>query len=332
MTAGYGDYYRGKRVMITGGLGFIGSNLAMRLVALGAAPVLVDSLVPQYGGNLFNVHGFEHGVRINIADVRDENSMHYLVQGHDVLFNLAGQVSHLDSMRDPYTDLEINARAQVSVLEACRKNNPSIKVVFTSTRQIYGKPDYLPVDERHLVHPTDVNGINKMAGEWYHIVYNNVYGVRATSLRLTNTYGPRMLVKTDRQTALGWFVRLALDGREIQVFGDGRQKRDYTYVDDVVEALLLAGANDAANGEVFNLGGPEPVSHVQLIDTLCTVAGCGSYRLVPFPAERKAIDIGDFYADYSKITRVLGWRPQIGLREGLQRTVDFYREHREHYW
>jgi UDP-glucose 4-epimerase len=332
MTAGYGDFYGGKHVMITGGLGFIGSNLARRLVALQAHILLVDSLVPQYGGNLFNIHGIEDKVRVNIADVRDENSMDYLVQKQDVMFNLAGQVSHLDSMRDPYTDLEINTRAQLSILEACRKHSPTIKIVYSSTRQIYGKPDYLPVDERHLLHPTDVNGINTMAGEWYHIVYNNVYGVRATSLRLTNTYGPRMLVKNDRQTALGWFIRLVLDDREIQIFGDGTQKRDYTYVDDVVEALLLAGASDAANGEVFNLGGIGPVSHLELIRLLCEVAGCGGYRLVPFPPERARIDIGDFYADHSKIQRVLGWKPEIDLREGLRRTVEFYRQHREHYW
>lgn len=332
MTAGYGDFYRHRRVLITGGLGFIGSNLARRLVELEAQTLLVDSLVPQYGGNLFNINDIADRVKVNIADVRDENSMNYLVQNQDVMFNLAGQVSHLDSMRDPYTDLEINTRAQLSILEACRKNNPALKVVYSSTRQIYGRPDYLPVDERHLVHPTDVNGINTMAGEWYHIVYSNVYGVRATSLRLTNTYGPRMMVKNDRQTALGWFIRLVMDGREIQVFGDGQQKRDYTYVDDVVEALLLAGASDKANGEVFNLGGLEPVSHLQLMQTLCEVAGCGGYRLAPFPAERKVIDIGDFYADFGKIERALGWRPKIGLRDGLERTVSFYRQHREHYW
>jgi len=331
MTA-YGDFYSGRPVMITGGLGFIGSNLARRLVDIEANVLIVDSLIPQYGGNLFNIHGIEDRVRVNIADVRDETSMHYLVQGQDVMFNLAGQVSHLDSMRDPYTDLEINTRAQLSILEACRKNNPRIKIVYSSTRQIYGKPDYLPVDERHLVHPTDVNGINTMAGEWYHIVYNNVYGVRATSLRLTNTYGPRMMVKNDRQTALGWFIRLAMDGQQIQLFGDGQQKRDYTYVDDVVEALLLAGANDAANGEVFNLGGLEPTSHLQLIALLCEVAGCGGFRLVPFPPERQAIDIGDFYADYSKIRSTLSWQPLVPLREGLQRTVEFYRRNREHYW
>ena len=332
MTHGYGDSYRGKHVLITGGLGFIGSNLARRLVALGANCLLVDSLVPQYGGNLFNIDGIEDKLRVNIADVRDENSMDYLVQKQDLMFNLAGQVSHLDSMRDPYTDLEINTRAQLSILEACRKNNATIKIVYSSTRQIYGKPDYLPVDERHLVHPTDVNGINTMAGEWYHIVYNNVYGLRATSLRLTNTYGPRMMVKNDRQTALGWFIRLAMEDKEIQIFGTGQQKRDYTYVDDVVEALLLAGASDAANGEVFNLGGPEPVSHLQLIHTLCEVVGCGGYRLAPFPPERRVIDIGDFYADYTKIEQVLGWRPLVGLREGLQRTIEFYRTYGEHYW
>jgi UDP-glucose 4-epimerase len=332
MVVGYGDYYRAKRVMITGGLGFIGSNLARRLVELGADIMLVDSLIPQYGGNLFNISGIEDKLRVNIADVRDENGMDYLVKRQDVMFNLAGQVSHIDSMRDPYTDLDINTRAQLSILEACRKNNPAIKIVYSSTRQIYGKPDYLPVDERHLVHPTDVNGINTMAGEWYHIVYNNVYGVRATSLRLTNTYGPRMMVKTDRQTALGWFIRLAMDDKQIQIFGDGQQKRDYTYVDDVVEALLLAGATDASNGEVFNLGGLEPVSHLHLIRTLCAVAGCGGYQIVPFPPERKAIDIGDFYADYAKIKRVLGWQPVVGLSEGLQRTVEFYRENREYYW
>lgn len=332
MTDAYREFYRGRRVMITGGLGFIGSNLARQLVDLGADVLIVDSMLVGSGGNLFNIDGIADRVRVNIADVRMPSTMGVLAKGREVIFNLAGQVSHIDSMRDPYTDLEINTRAQLSILEACRKNNPAIKIVYSSTRQIYGKPDYLPVDERHLVHPTDVNGINTMAGEWYHIVYNNVYGVRATSLRLTNTYGPRMMVKTDRQTALGWFIRLAMDAQTIQIFGDGQQKRDYTYVDDVVEALLLAGASDASNGEVFNLGGLEPVSHLQLIRTLCSVAGCGGYKIVPFPPERKAIDIGDFYADHSKIQRVLGWQPVVGLSEGLKRTIEFYRANREYYW
>ena len=322
-----------RPVMITGGLGFIGSNLARRLVELGARLLIVDSLVPDYGGNLFNITGIEDRVQVNIADVRDENSMNYLVRGQDYVFNLAGQVSHLDSMRDPYTDLEINCRSQLSILEACRKNNPGVKIVFASTRQIYGVPDYLPVDERHLLHPTDVNGINKMAGEWYHIVYNNVYGVRAASLRLTNTYGPRMLVKHNRQTFLGWFIRQSIDGEEITIYGDGRQKRDFTYVDDVVDAFLRAACSEAASGQCFNLGGLEPISLKDLTELLLEIAGSQSgYRLVPFPPERKIIDIGDFYADYFKIQHVLGWQPTIDLREGLRRTVEYYRQYKEHYW
>jgi len=328
----YLDAFAGKRCLVTGGLGFIGSNLARRLVELEAQVLLVDSLIPEYGGNLFNIHGIEDRVRVNIADVRDEHSMNYLVRGQDYLFNLAGQVSHLDSMRDPYTDLEINCRSQLSILEACRKNNPEIKIVFASTRQIYGVPDYLPVDERHLLHPTDVNGINKMAGEWYHIVYNNVYGIRATALRLTNTYGPRMRVKDARQTFLGWWLRQLIEGQELQIFGDGRQVRDFNYVTDVVEAMLLAAANDDANGQAFNLGGDEPINLLNLAELLIELNGGGSERLVPFPPERKLIDIGDYYADYRRIQGKLGWRPQVPLREGLARTLAYYREYREHYW
>ena len=326
------DSFVSKRCLITGGLGFIGSNLARRLVELGAEVLLVDSLIPDYGGNLFNIHGIEDWVRVNIADVRDEHSMNYLVRDQAFLFNLAGQVSHTDSMRDPYTDLEINCRSQLSILEACRKHNPEIKIVFASTRQIYGVPDYLPVDERHLLHPTDVNGINKMAGEWYHIVYNNVYGVRATSLRLTNTYGPRMRVKDARQTFLGWWIRQIIEGQELQVFGDGRQIRDFNDVSDVVEAMLLAAANDGANGQVFNLGGDEPINLLNLAELLIELNGGGSCRIVPFPPDRKRIDIGDYYGDYRRIQGKLGWRPRVSLREGLAQTLAYYREHRERYW
>ena len=327
----YADAFAGRKALITGGLGFIGSNLAHRLVALGAKVLIVDSLIPDYGGNLFNLADIEDQVQVNISDVRDQNSMDYLVRGQDYLFNLAGQVSHLDSMADPYTDLEINCRAQLSLLEACRKHNPRVKLIYASTTQLYGAAQFLPVTEQHLRRPIDVNGINTMAGEWYHILYNNVYDLRACSLRLTRTYGPRMLVKHNRQTALGWFIRQALDDEEIQIF-DGRQVRDYTYVDDVVEAFLLAGASESANGEVFNLGGAEPVSLLDLVDTLVRVAGNGSYRVVPFPEDRKRIDIGDFYADYTKIKDRLDWQPTIGLEEGLRRTVEYYKQYRKHYW
>lgn len=325
-------FYDSKRVMVTGGLGFIGSNLAARLVDLGARVLLVDSLVEETGANRFNIAGIEDRVSTRLVDVRDALAMERLVADQDVIFNLAGQVSHLDSMHDPFTDLDINCRAQLSLLEACRRQNPRVKIIFASTRQIYGRPDYLPVDERHLLHPTDVNGINKMAGEWYHILYNNVYGLRACSLRLTNTYGPRMLVKNSRQTAIGWFIRQVLDDEEVQLFGDGSQLRDFTYVDDACDAFLRAGASDVSNGQIFNVGGPEPISLRDLLDLMIEVAGQGSYRLVPFPEEKKAIDIGSVYADFNKIQRALGWEPRVSMREGLERTISFYREHREQYW
>jgi UDP-glucose 4-epimerase len=324
--------FAGARVLITGGLGFIGSNLAHRLVELGANVTLVDSLIPEYGGNLYNIAGIEDRVRVNIADVRDEYSMNYLVQGQDVLFNLAGQTSHLDSMRNPYIDLDINCRAQLSILEACRKHNPGITVVYASTRQIYGKPNYLPVDERHLLHPVDVNGINKMAGEWYHILYNNVYGIRACALRLTNTYGPRMRVKDARQTFLGIWIRNVIEGKPIQVWGDGSQLRDFTYIDDCVDALLLAALHPAASGQIFNLGGLEVISLRDLAALTVEVAGGGSLEIIPYPADRKPIDIGDYYADDRRIRTMLGWQPRIDLRTGLARTIAFYREHRHHYW
>jgi len=318
--------------LITGGLGFIGSNLARRLVELGARVTLVDSLIPEFGGNLFNIAGIEDKVNVNIADVRDESSMHYLVQGRDFLFNLAGQTSHLDSMRDPYTDLDINCRAQLSILEACRKNNPRVKIVYASTRQIYGKPDYLPVDERHLLHPTDVNGINKMAGEWYHILYNNVYNLRAVSLRLTNTYGPRMRVKDARQTFLGIWIKRLIDAEPIEVWGDGAQLRDFNFVDDVVDAMLSAAASDDANGHTFNLGSDETINLRDLAALCVQVNGAGDYRVIPFPADRKPIDIGDYYADYKLIRSKLSWSPRVQLREGLKRTLEFYRANREKYW
>jgi UDP-glucose 4-epimerase len=324
--------YTNTNVLITGGLGFIGATLAHRLVALGANVTLVDSLIPTYGGNLRNIAGIEERVRVNIADVRDEHSMNYLVQGQDFLFNLAGQNSHLDSMKDPYADLDINCRAQLSILEACRSHNPRLKIVYTSTRQIYGKPDYLPVDERHLLRPVDVNGINKMAGEWYHILYNNVYGIRACALRLTNTIGPRMRVKDQRQTFLGIWIRRLIDGEPFEIWGDGSQVRDFNDVEDVVDAMLLAGAEKAADGQIFNLGGDEPINFRDLAVLLVEANGGGEYRIVPYPPDRKPIDIGDYYADYRLIKSRLGWQPRVPLYESLRRTLEFYRAEREYYW
>ena len=304
VTTRTGSSTAAGEVMITGGLGFIGSNLARQLVDLGADVLLVDSLIPDYGGNLFNIDGIADRVRVNVADVRQQSTMNYLVRDRDVIFNLAGQVSHIDSMRDPYADLEINCRSQLTILEACRYNNPGVKVVFAGTRQVYGRPDSLPVDETHLVRPTDVNGINKAAGEYYHLVYNNVFSVRACSLRLTNVYGPRQLIRHNRQGFIGWFIRLAIEDGVIQIYGDGSQLRDFVYVDDAADAFLRAGANDACNGEVFNVGGDEPISHRDLSSLLVEIAGSGACGTSTGRPEKKAIDIGDFYADSSKFRRV----------------------------
>jgi len=322
--------FASKRVLITGGLGFIGSTLAHRLVRLGSRVLLVDSLIPEYGGNLFNVHGLEGSVQVNISDVRDEHSFRYLVQGQDYLFNLAGQTSHMDSMRDPYTDLEINCRSQLSILETCRKYNPGVRIVFASTRQIYGKPEYLPVDEKHILRPVDVNGVNKMAGEWFHVLYHNVYGISACALRLGNTYGPRMRIKDARQTFLGIWIRLLLENKPFEIW-DGHQLRDFTFVDDAVEAFLLAAASRSVAGRVFNLGGDGPISLKQLGDLLVDIADGGTYIERSFPPERKRIDIGDYYANDESIREALGWKPRTGLRDGLSETMTYYRQYRQHY-
>jgi UDP-glucose 4-epimerase len=320
----------GRNALITGGLGFIGSHLARRLVDGGAEVTLVDSLIPEYGGNMFNVAAIADRVHINISDVRDEHGMRYLIQGHDLLFNLAGQTGHLDSMTDPETDLEINCRAQLAILETCRKYNPDIQIVFASTRQIYGRPAYLPVDEKHLVRPVDVNGINKAAGEAYHILYNDVYGIRSCALRLTNTYGPHMRICDARQTFLGIWVRRILEGQPFEVW-EGQQLRDFTYVDDAVDAFLAAAQDERANGKTFNLGGMEVISLHDVAELLVKVNGGGSYETKSFPAERKRIDIGDYYSDGTAIKKAIGWEPKVSLEVGLARTLEFYRNNLNRY-
>ena len=326
------DDFRGKAVLVTGGLGFIGSTLARELVVLGANVVLIDSLIPEYGGSRANIEGLESDVEVHISDVRDEHALKEHVRDRDVIFNLAGQTSHLDSMIDPYTDLEINCRAQLSILEACRHNNPDVKIVFASTRQLYGRPRYLPVDERHPIAPVDVNGINKAAGEWYHLVYCDVYRIPVAVLRLTNTYGPRMRVRDARQTFLGDWLRRLVRGEELVIWGDGKQRRDFNYVDDAVRAFLLAASRDDANGRTYNLGDSNHVSLHELAELMVRVNGSGSYRFEPFPADRKVIDVGDYYSDFARIRDSLGWEPRVTLEEGLQRSIRFYREQGDRYW
>lgn len=324
-----GDF-KNARVLITGGLGFIGSNLAIRLASTGAKVTLVDSLIPEYGGNLFNIHGHEDRLAVNISDVRDPHSMRHLVRGQDFLFNLAGQTSHMDSMENPEADMEINCRAQLSILEACRRNNPGIRIVFASTRQVYGRPRYLPVNEDHPLQPVDVNGINKLAGEWYHTLYSTVYAMNACVLRLTNTIGPRMRVKDARQTFLGIWVKLLLQGKPFEVWG-GDQLRDFTFVQDAVDALLQVAGSDAARGQVYNLGGKETVSLGDLAQTLVHAHGCGDYVIREFPTERKAIDIGSYYSDFSRIREAVGWEPKTDLETGLRDTLAYYQEFLQRY-
>lgn len=320
-------------MLITGGLGFIGSNLAKRLIEIGGVDVtLVDTLTLGQGGNHFNIEPIRNRVNVHIANIGDDYVINHLVGGVDYIFNLAGNVSHLDSMLYPRHDLEVNSAIHLTLLEACRHFNPHVKIVFTSTRQVYGKPVYLPLDEQHRIAPLDINGINKFAAEHYHLLYNRIYGTRAVCLRLTNTYGPRQLLSHNRQGFIAWFIRQAIDGGVIELFGEGKQKRDLNYVEDVVEALLLAGASEAAEGEIFNLGGNDPVSLAYLAEELIKMTGHGSVRPVSFPPERQSIDIGNSYSSYQKIKSVLGWQPRTPLHSGLAQTLEFYQKHRAQYW
>jgi nucleoside-diphosphate-sugar epimerase len=320
-----------KKILITGGLGFIGSNLTRRLVELGNNVTIIDSLIPEYGGNLRNVHEIQDKITVNLSDVRDVTAIKNLIKGHDYLFNLAGQTSHLDSMLEPITDLDINAKAQLSILEACRKYNPDIRIVFASTRQIYGKPRYLPVDEKHPRHPVDVNGINKIAGEQYHILYQEVYGISSSVLRLTNTYGPRMRIKDARQTFLGIWIKKMLEGKPIQVFGDGKQRRDYNYVEDVLDALLIAATEENAVGKVYNLGAPDPLSLEDTAKIMCQEIEGSDYQMIPFPEDRKSIDVGDFISDYSAFRDQFNWEPKVNFEEGIQRSLEYFKDEIEHY-
>ena len=321
----------GKKVLISGGLGFIGSNLASRLVGDGAQVTIIDSMIPEYGGNMRNIHEISDKITVNFSDVRDPFSINQLISEQDYLFNLAGQTSHLDSMEEPFTDLDINAKAQLSILEACRKHNPDIRIIFASTRQIYGKPKYLPVDEKHPCHPVDVNGINKMAGEWYHILYHDVYGIPTSVLRLTNTYGPRMRIKDARQTFLGIWIRNLLEKKPIQVYGNGLQRRDYNYVEDVVDALLIAATRPEARGKIYNLGAPEPLSLEDTARLMCKLSDGASYEKIPFPEERKAIDVGDFVCDYKAFQSTFDWDPKVNFQEGISKSIDYYRKNLDYY-
>lgn len=331
MSSDLAGAYAGCRVLVTGGLGFIGSHVARRLLELGAEVTVIDALVPGYGGNRFNVEKIEDQIEVVVADVRDAAALERCLEGRDYLLNLAGQVSHTESMSDPSRDLDNNCLAHLSVLEACRRLNPGVRIAFASTRQVYGRSVYLPMDESHPCQPVDVNGIHKLTAERYHLLYHEVYGIRSAVLRLTNTYGPGQLVSHPRQGFMGWFLRKVVEAGEIELMGDGRQLRDLNYVDDTVEALLLAAASPVAWGQVYNLGAGESIELLGLVRLMIEIAGRGSYRHVPFPPERKRIDVGSVTTDFGKIRTDLGWQPRIALREGLERSIRYYEQHLDRY-
>lgn len=326
------SFYKGKNILITGGLGFIGSNLCHKLVDLNANITVVDSLIPEYGGNLFNVEDIKEKIHINIADIRDQYTMNNLVQEKDIIFNLAGQVSHIDSMNNPFPDADINARSQLYILEACRRFNPNAKVLFAGSRSQYGRALHLPVDEKHPLKPTDFNGINKITGERYHLLYNDYFGIKTCSLRISNTFGPRQFMKNARQTFLAWFIRLAVEGKEITIYGDGKQKRDFCYVDDVVNAFLLAGQSDKSNGQYFNVGNGIPVSVSEIAEKVVEAAGSGKLSFTDWPEDKKKIEIGDYYTNHEKITKALGWSPETSIEEGLKKTIEYVKKYKEHYF
>lgn len=322
---------QGCRVLLLGGMGFIGSNLAIRLAETGAHVIIVDSMLPQYGGNIANIEPIKDKVQVNYSDIRDGHSLNYLVQDVDVILSVAGQTSHIESMNDPFTDLDINCVSQLAVLESCRQVNPNVVIVYASTRQLYGVPEYLPVDEKHPTRPVDINGINKLAAEMYYTLYSHIYGMKTVSLRLTNTYGPRQHLRGNKQGFVGIFIRQAIRGETIRIFGDGSQLRDFNYVDDVVDAFLLALGHHELFGGVYNLGASDYYSLLDFVDILHKYCDF-EHELAPFPEDHKRIDIGDYYGDFSAFRRITGWTPKVSLDEGIRRTIDYFKPRQQAYW
>jgi UDP-glucose 4-epimerase len=326
------EAFEGKEILVTGGLGFIGSNLSAQLVELGARVTVVDNMMPRLGGNLFNVVEIRNAIHINFSDVRDAHSMDYLVKGKDYIFHLAGQVNHVESIRNPIQDLDINCRGTLVLLESCRKYNRDVRIIFAGTRGEYGASVKLPVNEDHPTNPKGIYAVTNLSAEKMVLVYHDVHKISGTCLRITNTYGPRHQMVHDEYGVLNWFVRKAIDDEVIPVFGDGRILRDFLYVDDLVECFLQIATCDQAYGEVFNVGTGIPISFIALAKKIVDIAGSGRVAFTEFTQERKEVEPGDYYTDISKIRKMVGWRPRIGLDDGLKRTIEFYRKYKKQYW
>jgi UDP-glucose 4-epimerase len=326
------DALRGKRALITGGMGFIGSNLAIALVERGVQVTIVDAMLPGYGGNLFNIEPIRNRVTVNFCDIRDVNVMNYLVKDQDFIFHLAGQVDHILSLTDPFPDIDINIKGTAVLLEACKHHNPAVRVIYTGTRGQYGPAVSLPVSENAPTHPKGIYEISRLTAEKIIQVYHHVHGISGSLLRLTNIYGPRAQMMHSRYGVVNWFVRLAIDDETIKVFGDGQIKRDFLYIDDCVQAMLMAAICPEASGEVMNVGIDHSTNFVELAEMVIGVAGSGRWEFAPFSPERKAQEPGDFYSDISRIRRSLGWEPTTSLHAGLSQTVDYYRKYKSYYW
>ncbi|MCX8023106.1 MAG: GDP-mannose 4,6-dehydratase [Syntrophorhabdaceae bacterium] len=323
---------KGKEVLVTGGLGFIGSNLSIELVKAGAKVTIVDNMLPRQGGNLFNIKDIEDQVKVNFSDVRNQLSMNHLVKGKDFIFHLAGQVNHVDSMRNPIQDLDINCRGTLVLLEALRQYNRSAKVIFAGTRGEYGATVKLPVDEDHPTNPKGIYAVTNLTAEKMVLVYDDIYGIKGACLRITNTYGPRHQMAHDEYGVFNWFIRKAIDDDVIPVFGDGRILRDFLYVDDLVECMLMMTENEDVYGKVFNVGTGRPVSFIEIARKIVEIAGTGRVEFTEFTRERKEVEPGDYYADITRIRNTLGWEPKTSLEEGIRKTVDYYRRYKKEYW
>jgi UDP-glucose 4-epimerase len=324
--------YKDKKILITGGLGFIGSSLALKLTELGAQVTLLDAMIPDYGGNLFNIDHIKDNVTVNFSNITDASSMDYLVREKDYIFHCAGQVCHIMSLSNPFPDIEYNIRGTAVLMEACKKNNPTVKVVRTGTRGQYGQVSILPVSEEAPTNPKGIYEISHLTAEKIMKVYNDIHGIKTVLLRLTNIYGPRSQMKHSRFGVVNWFIRQAIDDQTIKVFGDGKILRDFVYIDDCVDAILKSAITEEAVGEILNVGVDKPTSFLNLVELIVEVAGTGRWEFSEFSKERKAQEPGDFYSSVNKIRNIVGWDARNSLKEGLARTIDYYRLCKKNYW
>lgn len=326
------DVFRGRNILITGGAGFLGSNLAHALVQRGSLVTVFDAELPLYGGNRFNLHGIDDRITLRAGDVRTAADVDAAVAGQDVVFHLAAQVSYIDSLVEPFLDLDMNALGTLRVLDAVRRLAPNAHLVFSSSRLVYGKILTNPVDESHPTEPLSIYGVHKLTAEKYCRIAYDRHETRTTILRIPNPYGPRQQMKHPKYSIVGWFIRQALEGKPLTVYGDGTQERDYIFVDDVTDAFLRAAASEQASGEVYNVGTHERVRFVDMVNAVIEIVGAGQIEYVPWPGAYEKNETGDYIADTRKIERALGWQAHVPLREGIQRTVAYYRQNRQHYW